>query len=160
DDTLRVVEKLLQIRPDAKFARMAAEIYLDRGQANDGMAALTKLQISFKENPKDLDTLALLARAFDRLGQPAKAIEVMKESARIAREAGKMEAFNALVGVLQSRAPADEVVKQLISLRTVPPATTVAPPSTETRKSIDVALSDEVSDVISDDAIEAEAPFA
>ncbi len=66
-DALKVTERLLQHRPDVAFARMAAEIYLDRGEANDAMAALTKLQLCFKEDPKDLDTLALLARAFDQL---------------------------------------------------------------------------------------------
>jgi tetratricopeptide (TPR) repeat protein len=160
DDTLRVVEKLLQIRLDAKFARMAAEIYLDRGQANDGMAALTKLQISFKENPKDLETLALLARAFDKLGQPAKAVEVLKESARIAREGGKADAFNALVATLLSRAPHDDGVKQLVAQRTVPPNSITAPSSIDARRSIEVELSEEVSDVVMEDDIEPEAPFA
>src|SRR6185312_6324369 len=69
DDALKVAERLLQHRPEPKFARIAAEIYLERGQPSDAMAALTKLQISFKDNPKDLDTLALLARAFEKLGQ-------------------------------------------------------------------------------------------
>src|SRR5262249_2803927 len=65
EDALKVVERLLQHRADPKFARIAAEIYLERGQPNDGMAALTKLQISFKDNPKDLETLTLLARPLD-----------------------------------------------------------------------------------------------
>ena len=88
DDALKVAERLLQHRADSAFARAAAEIYLDRGEPSDAMAALTKLQICFRDNPKDLDTLGLLARAFDALGQPAKAIEVQKEAARIAKETG------------------------------------------------------------------------
>src|SRR6185295_14168699 len=107
----------LQHRADAKFARTAAEIYLDRGEPTDAMAALSKLQICFKENPKDLETLALLARSFDKLGQPAKSIEVQKEAARIAREAGKADHFNILVEALLSRAPQDEGVRQLAALR-------------------------------------------
>ncbi|WP_437587102.1 tetratricopeptide repeat protein [Sorangium sp. So ce1000] len=132
DDALKVVERLLQHRPDARFARMAAEIYLDRGDGSDGMSALTKLQIAFKENPRDLETLALLARAFDLLGQPAKAIEVQKESARIAKEAGRVDQFTALVSALITRAPNDEGVRQL--------AAQIAPSSRNTRASIDVEL--------------------
>ena len=81
------------------------------------MAALSKLQICFKENPKDLETLALLARAFDKLGQPAKSIEVQKEAARIAKDAGKLDHFNALVEALLTRAPNDEGVRQLAAMR-------------------------------------------
>ncbi|WP_437543826.1 tetratricopeptide repeat protein [Sorangium sp. So ce367] len=135
DDALKVVERLLQHRPDARFARMAAEIYLDRGDPSDGMSALTKLQIAFKENPKDLETLALLARAFDLLGQPAKAIEVQKESARIAKEAGRVDQFTALISALITRAPNDEGVRQL--------AAQIAPSSRNTRASIDVELEEE-----------------
>ncbi|WP_437671731.1 tetratricopeptide repeat protein [Sorangium sp. So ce131] len=147
DDALKVVERLLQHRPDARFARMAAEIYLDRGDASDGMSALTKLQIAFKENPRDLETLALLARAFDLLGQPAKAIEVQKESARIAKEAGRVDQFTALVSALLARAPNDEGVRQL--------ASQLAPSSTDPRSSIDVELEEDDADDV-DDAEELE----
>ncbi|WP_437721936.1 tetratricopeptide repeat protein [Sorangium sp. So ce861] len=138
DDALKVVERLLQHRPDARFARMAAEIYLDRGDPSDGMAALTKLQIAFKENPRDLETLALLARAFDLLGQPAKAIEVQKESARIAKEAGRVDQLTALVSALVARAPNDEGVRQL--------AAQLVPSSRGTRASIDVELDEDDED--------------
>ncbi len=113
DDALRVVDRLLQHRPEGRFAKLSAEIYLERGQPNDAMAALTKLQISFKENPRDINTLDLLARAFDQLGQPTKAIEVQKEAARIAREAQNREEFDRIVGLLLQRAPHDEGVLQL-----------------------------------------------
>ncbi len=117
DDALKVVERLLQHRADPKFARVAAEIYLDRGEPSDAMAALSKLQICFKENPKDLETLALLSRSFDKLGQPAKSIEVQKEAARIARDAGKLDHFEALVEALLARVPMDEGVRQLAAMR-------------------------------------------
>lgn len=168
DDALKVVERLLQHRPDPQFARAAAEIYLERGDANDGMAALTKLQIAFKDNPRDLDTLALLARAFDKLGQPAKSIEVQKEAARIAREAGKAEQFHALLTQLTARAPNDEGVRQLIALRTSIPAPAVErvePPKEsaqpkfgrQSMASIDIDADVEV--VVEDEAESAEAPF-
>ncbi|MFO0614322.1 MAG: tetratricopeptide repeat protein [Polyangiaceae bacterium] len=129
EDALRVVERILQHRQDAKYARLAAEIYLSRGQPSDGMAALTKLQLCFKENPKDLDTLACLARAFDQLGQPQKAIEVQKEAARIAKEGSRVERFEELLATLKQRAPNDEVVKQLAAGKK--PQTVVPPPKEE-----------------------------
>lgn len=141
DDALRVVERLLQYRQESKFARLAAEIQLDRGLPTDGMAALTKLQIAFKENPRDLETLSLLARAFQALGQPAKAVEVQKEAARIARDAGQREHFEQLVNTLARVAPNDEGVRQLVALMaadstkasSMPPApaapSVAAPPS-------------------------------
>lgn len=116
DDALRVVERLLQYRQEGRFARLAASIHLERGQPTDGMAALTKLQIAFKENPRDLETLALLARAFDALGQGSKSIEVQKEACRIAREGGDQALFDTLLQSLIERAPNDEGVRQLIAL--------------------------------------------
>lgn len=113
DDALRVVERLMQHRPEGRFARLAAEIYLGRGGPNDAMAALTKLQIAFKENPREISTLDLLARAFEQLGQPSKAIEVQKEAARIARDAQNRVEFDRLVGLLMARAPNDEGVRML-----------------------------------------------
>jgi tetratricopeptide (TPR) repeat protein len=154
DDALKVVERLLQYRPDARFARMAAEAYLDRGQPNDGMAALTKLQICFKENPKDLDTLAILARTFDKVGQPAKSIEVQKEAARIAKDAGRLDAYSALVDALLARAPQDEGVRQLAAQRKE--AAAAARAESQSDVSIEVEVGEEV---FVDDEPPSEAPF-
>ncbi len=176
DDALKVVERLLQHRADPRFARTAAEIYLERAQPADAMAALTKLQISFKDNPKDLETLALLARAFDKLGQPTKAIEVQKESARIAKEAGKTDQFVALVAALAVRAPNDEGVRALVAQRaalsseapgptpapssvSVTGPASVAPHSVDPRSSIDIEVDEEMV-IDEDEPVPSEAPFA
>jgi tetratricopeptide (TPR) repeat protein len=113
DDAIKVLERLLHHRADAVHARAAAELYLARGGGNDGMQALSKLQICFQANPRDLDTLGLLARAFTQIGQAAKAIEVQKEMARIARDGGQGELFAELVAKLTKLAPNDEGVQQL-----------------------------------------------
>jgi tetratricopeptide (TPR) repeat protein len=128
---------------------MAAEIYLERNEANDAMAALTKLQLAFKEDPKDLDTLGLLARAFDQLEQPGKALEVMKEAARVAKDAGKAETYNAIVDALLERAPDDSLAKQLDGQRMV---VAPAPPPMEP----EVAESDDDIDIDALEAAEAE----
>ena len=77
------------------------------------MQALAKLQICFQANPRDFDTLSLLARAFNAIGQGAKAIEVQKEMARVARDTGKTDLFREIVERLMRVAPLDEGVKKL-----------------------------------------------
>jgi tetratricopeptide (TPR) repeat protein len=113
DDALKVLERLLHHRPDPAFARQAAQIYLSRNQPNDGMLALAKLQVCFQADPRDLDTLNLLARAFVAIGQPAKAIEVQKEIARTARDQGRADVYRETVEALLQVAPDDEVVRKL-----------------------------------------------
>ena len=113
DDALKVLERLLHHKPDAEQARVCAELYLSRGQPQDGMQALAKLQICFQANPRDFDTLSLLARAFNAIGQGAKAIEVQKEMARVARDTGKTDLFREIVERLLRVAPHDDGVKKL-----------------------------------------------
>jgi len=117
DDALKVMERLLTIKADGKYARIAAKMYLERDQPNDAMTALPKLNIAFKENPKDLDTLTLLARAFDKLGQGPKATDVLKEAGRIAKEVKNFEKFDEITQALVVRAPDDDVVRQLVASR-------------------------------------------
>ena len=127
DDALKVVERLLHHKQDPVHARIAAELYLARNQPNDGLQALAKLQICFQHNPKDLDTLALLARAFNAIGQAAKGIEVQKEIARIAKEQGKTELFKQVVEKLQRLAPNDEGVRALLAAPAPGPVSSVPP---------------------------------
>ena len=81
DDYIKVAERLLFHRgEDAELARELAVLYLER---QDPKRALSKLQICFKANPRDVGTLELLARAFEILGQVPKTISVYREVARI-----------------------------------------------------------------------------
>jgi tetratricopeptide (TPR) repeat protein len=113
DDAIKVFERLLHLKADPAIARQAAEAYLARGMGQDGMMALAKLQICFQADPKNLDTLALLARAFGTIGQANKGVEVQKEMARLAKEQGKADLFRQLVDKLQRVAPNDEQVRAL-----------------------------------------------
>lgn len=113
DDALKVMDRVLQIRPDPVYAKRAARMFLERNHANDGMLALAKLQIAFQANQKDLETLSLLAKAFEKIGQRPKAIEVEKEMARLAREQGDIAVFQEVIQHLVQVAPNDEVVKAL-----------------------------------------------
>lgn len=138
DDALKVIERILHFKPDARYARVAAELYLQRGSREDGLQALAKLQVCFQADPKNLDTLGLLAQAFTLIGQEAKAIEVYKEMARIARDADRRDLFDQLLAHLRDVAPHDEQVRALQSLPPVagsvrPPSQSARPPSQSVR---------------------------
>jgi tetratricopeptide (TPR) repeat protein len=145
EDALKVVERILHFRVDSRFARVAAELYLERGSREDGMQALAKLQICFQTDPKDLDTLGLLARAFQLIGQEGKALEVYKEMARLAREQGKPDLYKQLLKHLRQIAADDEGVKALESVRAPAPSSA---PSSSPSSSIPVSLADSSVEVI------------
>ncbi len=81
DDFVKVAERLLWHKPDNhSLNRELAGLYLRR---NDPRRALQKLQACFKADPRDAETLGLLALAFQALDQKAKTVSVLKELARI-----------------------------------------------------------------------------
>src|SRR3954470_24285064 len=81
DDFLKVAERLLWHKPSNQaLNRELAGLYLRR---NDPRRALQKLQACFKADPRDVETLGLLAQAFQALDQKAKTASVLKELARI-----------------------------------------------------------------------------
>ena len=81
DDFVKVAERLLWHQPDNHaLNRELAGLYLRR---NDPRRALQKLQACFKADPRDVETLGLLAQAFQALDQKAKTVSVLKELARI-----------------------------------------------------------------------------
>ena len=113
DDALKVLERMLFQKPDARYARRAAELYLQRGHAEDGMLALAKLQICFQADTRNLATLQLLAQTFDVLDQGSKAIEVRKEIARIARDKGEFLLAKQTAEALLADAGNDEAVRSV-----------------------------------------------
>ena len=136
DDAIKVFERLLHLKPDVKFAHQAAELYLDRGMGQDGMLALAKLQLCFQADPKNLDTLALLARAFGAIGQANKGIEVQKEMARLAKEQGQFDLFRQLIDKLLRVAPNDEQVRALSMASTRMASVSAPPPSSAAPASV------------------------
>jgi pilus assembly protein FimV len=81
DDFIKVAERLLWHKPDNHaLNRELAGLYLRR---NDPRRALQKLQVCFKADQRDAETLGLLALAFQALDQKAKTVSVLKELARI-----------------------------------------------------------------------------
>ena len=81
DDFVKVAERMLWHKPDNHaLNRELAGLYLRR---NDPRRALQKLQACFKADPRDVETLGLLAQAFQALDQKSKTVSVLKELARV-----------------------------------------------------------------------------
>jgi len=90
DDYLKVGERLLYHKPDdVAVAREMAKIYIGR---NDTKRALAKIQLAIKADPRDIETLELLARAFQELGQIPKTVSVYKELARLHQDQNNADA--------------------------------------------------------------------
>src|SRR5438874_11224255 len=109
DDYLRVAERISHLdQNDVGLAKELAESYLSRG---DSKRALSKLQICFKANPRDLNTLQMLAKAFQDLGQTSKTVSVLKELARVHADAGRADEARKAYAQAAELAPDDAEVK-------------------------------------------------
>ena len=89
DEYLKVSERIAFLSPnDLGLTRELANIYLAKG---DTKRALAKLQTCFKADPKEIETLNLLAQAFRDLGQTSKTVSVFKELAHVYEEKGRAQ---------------------------------------------------------------------
>jgi pilus assembly protein FimV len=121
DDFVKVAERLLWHKPDNHaLNRELAGLYLRR---NDPRRALQKLQACFKADPRDVDTLALLAQAFQALDQKAKTVSVLKELARIHIENKHKSRANEVYRKILEFVPNDADAKDYLG-----PAAAAAPP--------------------------------
>jgi pilus assembly protein FimV len=131
DDYLRVVERqLYHDAENVEIARELSNLYLER---SDPKRALAKLQICFKADPRDVQTLEMLAEAFRQLGQTAKTVSVLKEIARLHGEAGADEGRRRTLRRVLELDPSDNEAKQALSAppsasRSLDPRPTAAPP--------------------------------
>ena len=103
DDYLKVAERIAVLAPDdLALTRELAHLYLGKG---DTKRALAKLQLCFKADARDVETLQLLAQAFQRLGQTSKTVSVYKELARVHEERGRAGDARAAWRKVQELAP-------------------------------------------------------
>jgi tetratricopeptide (TPR) repeat protein len=130
DEYLRVAERLLFHQPnDVVLAKEVARQYIDR---NNARFALAKLQACFKVDPRDTETLEMLARAFEQLGQTGKTVSVLKELAKVYADTGRR---NERMGVWKRIAaldPSDAEARDILSTRAsqvpAPPPVAAPPP--------------------------------
>ncbi len=87
DDFIKVAERLIYHQPDNLTTLLElARVYLRR---KDPARALQKLQMAFKIDPRDIETLEMLAESFEALQQRGKTISVLRELARLYEEVGE-----------------------------------------------------------------------
>ncbi len=121
DDWIKVAERLVWHQQDNyEVQRELAATYIRRG---DARRALQKLQVCFKANPQDTDTLALLAQAFEALGQVPKTVSVLRELARILHERGDMNGRNQTYQRILELMPTDEEALEALGRRRRPAPT-------------------------------------
>ena len=129
EDWLRVAERLSALEPEnLALAKELAVSYLQRG---DQKRALAKLQVCFKADGRDVETLMLLAQAFQGLGQTSKTVSVYKELAKIHQERGRLteaEAVWTQIEVLDPEDP-DLVSRRAPASAPAVPQPTAAPQS-------------------------------
>ncbi|WP_224366854.1 tetratricopeptide repeat protein [Hyalangium versicolor] len=94
DDYVRVAERLSALEPEnIALAKELASTYLGKG---DQKRALARLQVAFKADGRDVETLNLLAQAFQGLGQTSKTVSVYKELAKVYQDSGRGQEANSV----------------------------------------------------------------
>jgi len=119
DEWLKVAERIAALTPnDLQLARELAHVHLAKG---DTKRALSKLQFCFKADPKDVQTLTLLAQAFRDLGQTGKTISVYKELAHVYEEQQKPAESRSVWRKVQELVPDDPDAAAAIGGGVAPP---------------------------------------
>ncbi len=126
DDYAKVAERIVHFDPnDLATTRELANIYVQKG---DARRALAKLQVCFKANPKDTETLQLLANAFKDLGQIPKTVSVYRELAGVHKDSGHHEAYVGVMRKILDLAPDDAEAQEAIAhAREVKPMSRLTP---------------------------------
>lgn len=130
DDYLRVGEKLVAYDASAlDVAQELAQIYMQRGQAS---VALSKLQLCFKADPRNLDVLSMIAQAFLDMQQVPKTVSVYKEMAKIHAADGRADQAQQTWERVLELQPGDEEAEEALghsptTLRAPQVPTMVAP---------------------------------
>jgi pilus assembly protein FimV len=141
-DAIKVCERILHFRVEPEDALFAAELYLSRSEPKDALRAVTKLQPCLAVDPEDLRALSPLARAFEGMEQPARAVKVRSEMLRIAREFGESELVRELERKLRQMAPNDPTVAALLGSAA---SVTSSAPEISYRATV-VSVTDEIED--------------
>ncbi|HWO24458.1 MAG TPA: tetratricopeptide repeat protein [Kofleriaceae bacterium] len=143
DDFIKVAERLLWHKPDNHaLNRELAGLYLRR---NDPRRALQKLQACFKADPRDVETLGLLAQAFQALDQKAKTVSVLKELARVHIENKQRDRASEVYRKILEFVPSDNDALQFLgpaaaaaaaAQRPAPPSAPSGPPASRSSTQI------------------------
>ncbi len=127
DDYLKVAERIVELAPaDLALTRELANIYMAKA---DTKRALAKLQVCFKADGRDVETLTLLAQAFRDLGQSAKTVQVWKTLADVHQQAGRRADAVSAWRKVAELAPGDPDAAQVLGQAVPGPASPPPSPS-------------------------------
>lgn len=116
-EAIKVCERILKFHKNAEYARLSAELRLEREERPQTLMAIRDLQMSHGLEPGNLVTMRLLIRAFEALEQGEKGVAVRKELARVALAQEDHETFEEALAELQQLVPEDEDVLELEEMR-------------------------------------------
>ncbi|MEM9115272.1 MAG: tetratricopeptide repeat protein [Myxococcota bacterium] len=129
EDYIKVAERLLfHDASRLDVVKNVARLLLARGETK---RALAKLQVLYKENNRDVETLTLLARAFSDLGQNQKTVFVHRELARVHQEEGRPVEAAGVYQQILTVDPNDEEARRALGASAGPrgPAPISSPPT-------------------------------
>lgn len=113
DDFIKVAERLVYHQPDnLSITKELASLYLRR---SDARRALQKLQLAFKSDPRDEETLGMLAQAFEQLGQVGKAVSVLRELAQIHTDNSQRTKLRETLQRILALAPGDAQAQKALA---------------------------------------------
>ncbi len=125
EDWSRVAERLFFHHPtDVALAKRLAAYYL---QSDDAKRALPKLQVAYKAEPRNVETLELLASTFRVLAQLPKTLSVLKEIAKIHNESGRHRDRDEVWKRVLELAPTDDDAREALRSAVRPVESAPAP---------------------------------
>ena len=112
DDFIKVAQRLLYHQPDEFETNKAlAEAYIEQG---DALKALIRLRACYKSKSQDAEVLDLIAKTFEFLKQPQKAVAVLKELARVYERFGLLREKDETFSRILSLDPGDTSAKRAL----------------------------------------------
>lgn len=112
DDFLRVAERIIWHRADnIPLIKEVANFYLER---QDPRRALQKLQLCYKADEKDTETMGLLVNAFLALDQREKAVTILKVLASVHEEKGELDQRDEVFRRILTLAPEDREARDVL----------------------------------------------
>ncbi len=101
-----VAERYLYFKSDdGPMSKQLASSYVNTDRPE---LALSKLKVAYRRQPHDMETLGVVASAFDMLGQSHKAVTVYREMARQYKKAGLETEWRDCLGAILRLDPTDE----------------------------------------------------
>ena len=113
DEFLQVAERMIFLSQD-KAAELRPRVSRLYSEQQDHRRALRHLQILFKEDPDDVETLELLAHTFGQMGERKKSLMVYHELARTYERLGRQRLAEATYHRILEMNPRDRRARQIL----------------------------------------------